>query len=308
MSGRCTSGVASILLGFVACAPTAEPTLEITSGPIVPGAITHVHVSATDESGKIGVGSVQVTSDEGSLVGDGETVTLDAYGTAAVDFSCPSCTERPTIIATWRRNSKPPVTARLGIPFQSATGNGTGGNGFNASPARLLGPTPYLSKADSPFGASIVGFEDLEDSVFDLPGATTNGVVTSTTISSLIDSVDGDDGNPHDGKCVHSAAHRCDSLFFAPGSTGITVTFTAPLPSFAGLVWTDGEGVVTFEAFDGNGAKIGTSGPHALPDGSLDNTTGEDRFFGAASPSGVSRLHVFNTLGGIEVDHIQYGR
>jgi len=307
MLRRCTLPcLGAVVFLFVACTPTAEPTLEITAGSIVPGGTTHVHVTATDESGRIGAGSVKITADDGSLAGDGATVTLDAYGTAAVDFTCPSCAERVTFTAAWTRGSKPAVTASLGVVVLATTGSG--GGGFNPSPARLLGPTPYLSKADSPFGASIIGFEDLEDSVFDLPGATTNGIVTSTLTSSLIDSVDGDDGNPHDGKCVHSAAHKCDSLFFDTGSTGITITFSAPLPTFAGLVWTDGEGVVTFEAFDGNGAKIGTSGPHALPDNSLDNTTAEDRFFGAASPSGVSSLHVSNTMGGIEVDHIQYGR
>lgn len=127
-----------------------------------------------------------------------------------------------------------------------------------------------------------------------------------------IDSVDGDDGNPNDGACLKMSS-PCESLFTGNGQVGITVDFSAApggLPRFAGLVWTDGEGAVSFEARDGRGMLIGTIGPFSgtgFPDATVQNTTGEDRFFGAFSPFGISTIRVSNSQGGTEIDHIQYG-
>ncbi|MBL8917526.1 MAG: hypothetical protein JNJ54_01585 [Myxococcaceae bacterium] len=98
------------------------------------------------------------------------------------------------------------------------------------------------------------------------------------------------------------------------GEGGITIDFRftpGGMPTRAGLVWTDGEGGVSFEAFDAAGQRIGLIGPfsgNGFPDLTVANTTGEDRFFGAVSPTGISRIRVFNSLGGVEIDHVQYGR
>ncbi len=124
--------------------------------------------------------------------------------------------------------------------------------------------------------------------------------------------MDGDDGNPNDGICLKMTV-PCESLFIGDGLTGITVElrytpFGTPL--YAGLVWTDGEGAVSFEAWDGRGMLIGTLGPFSgmgFTDSTVQNTTGEDRFFGAFFPYGISRIRVFNTQGSTEIDHIQYG-
>src|SRR6185436_5684858 len=79
----------------------------------------------------------------------------------------------------------------------------------------------------------------------------------------------------------------------------------------AGVVWTDGEGTISFEAFDNNGASLGTIGPFSeagvVPDASFVGGTAEDRFFGATNTAGISRLFISNTSGGIEVDHLQFG-
>src|SRR5207245_2830779 len=51
----------------------------------------------------------------------------------------------------------------------------------------------------------------------------------------------------------------------------------------------------------------GLQGPFNLGDGVFFDTTAEDRFLGAYNPDGISAIHVLNTSGGIEVDHLQYG-
>ncbi len=74
-----------------------------------------------------------------------------------------------------------------------------------------------------------------------------------------------------------------------------------------GVVWTDGAGTITFEAFDENGVSLGTViGNHA--DGSFLGTIADDRFYGATNSGGISRITISNSSGGIEVDDLQYGR
>jgi len=98
------------------------------------------------------------------------------------------------------------------------------------------------------------------------------------------------------------------SYFSGNGSGGITFTFdpqrTGGLPTEAGMVWTDGGGTVTFEAFDQNGISLGTNGPFSHPDGSIAGTTDEDRFYGVIYAGGISAIKLTNTAGGIEVDHL----
>jgi hypothetical protein len=173
-----------------------------------------------------------------------------------------------------------------------------------AAAASLIGPTPYLSAADSPFvPANFAQFylEDLEDGLVNTTGLTATGsgiCVSNATCfvgSGLIDSV----GNGGDPTVGHS--------LFADGS--ITLTFDAvalgSLPTAAGLVWTDGNNPITFEAFDQNGVSLGTIvGNHA--DGSFTGGTAEDRFYGATNAGGISKLVISNPPG-IEIDHIQYG-
>ena len=95
------------------------------------------------------------------------------------------------------------------------------------------------------------------------------------------------------------------------GAAGITFTFDATvlghLPTQAGIVWTDGAGTTTFEAFGPGGVSLGQIGPVSIADGAITGETAEDRFFGVINAGGISAIHISNTSGGIEVDHLQYG-
>src|SRR5262245_54709371 len=121
--------------------------------------------------------------------------------------------------------------------------------------ATYLGPTAYLSAADSPFNLAAPNFclETFEDGVFDTPGVTGNGSVVNP--GGLCDSVDADDGT------IDGSGTFGHSFFFGDGSTGITFTFdpAAPLglPTEAGMVWTDGAGTISFEAFGPTGTSLG---------------------------------------------------
>lgn len=163
-----------------------------------------------------------------------------------------------------------------------------------------FGPTPYLSSADSPFLGSI-GFqlEDFEDGLLNIPGVTASAG-DPLAPSGLTDSVDGDDGN------IDGFGTSGRSFFFAAGTVGVQFTFNLDvLPQRAGLVWTDGSGTITFEAFDANNVLIATIiGSHS--DGSFGGTTGEDRFYGVEHAAGIASIKIRNSSGGIEVDHLQY--
>lgn len=182
-----------------------------------------------------------------------------------------------------------------------------------ASTTIFYGPTPYLSRADSPFDLSNLGtlffLEDFEDGLLNTPGlSASNGFVRGPSL--LTDSVDGDDGAIDGSSNGHSFLVR-------PGSLGVTFFFDPAVfgqyPTHVGIVSTDGYGQ--------NGAPSNTVefyGPNGEFLGSLDDlvqnfdvdTTDDDRFLGIYHSEGVSRIHVFN-LGtgnsGLEVDHIQYG-
>lgn len=184
-----------------------------------------------------------------------------------------------------------------------------------AAQAVLIGPTggaglsgEYASFADSPFsGGSFSYFhlENFEDHLFNSPGVTASaGGVTSVVFGpSIHDSVDLDDG-------LLDGSGLAGDSFFSGGSTGITFTFNAAvlgsLPNIAGIVWTDGAGITEFEAFDHLGVSLGIISA-SIANGGVSGETNEDRFFGVIQPTGISRIFIKNSSGGIEVDHLQYG-
>lgn len=172
--------------------------------------------------------------------------------------------------------------------------------------AQGVGPSPYLGAGDSPWNPSQFSFfhlENMEDGALNTPGVSASaGSVFAP--SGITDSVDEDDGT------INGSGTLGRSFFAGIGSTGISFIFDASilgaLPTHAGVVWTDGAGTITFEAFDANNVSLGTlSGNHA--DGSFGGTTAEDRFYGWENAAGISRIHIRNSSGGIEVDHLQYG-
>jgi hypothetical protein len=177
-----------------------------------------------------------------------------------------------------------------------------------------LGPTPYLEADDSPFDGLDFDYyhlEDFEDHLLNVPGVTgsAGGVASVVFGPGIHDSVDGDDGS------IDGSGLGGDDYFSSPGSAGVRFDFDESalggLPTHAGVVWTDGEGTVSFQAFDENGALLGTIGPVSeagvFPDGSFNGETGEDRFFGFTNEGGISAILLSNSGGGIELDHLQFG-
>ncbi len=175
--------------------------------------------------------------------------------------------------------------------------------------ADQFGPTPYLQTSDSPFNSFSFDYfhlENFEGHLFNVPGvvASAGGVTSVIFGAGLHDSVDGDDG------VVDGSGLLGDSFLVTVGGS-ISFTFNSSilgaLPTHAGLVWTDGFGTTTFQAFDAGNVLLGTIGPVSIADGSFAGETAEDRFFGFSNSAGISRILISNTNNTMEVDHLQYG-
>jgi uncharacterized repeat protein (TIGR01451 family) len=252
-----------------------------------------------------GASFVSAMSSQGTCSQASGTVTCDLGILAASASATATIVVRPTAAGGSPISNTASVTS-------AAVDPNPGDNSATASTTvnlpMLLGPSPYLSLNDSPFLAGIqagtVALETNEDGRLDVPGVTVNGG-SPIAPSGITDSVDGDDGT------IDGSGAGGRSFFFGAGSTGITFTFSAAalgsLPTQVGIVWTDGGGTTTFEAFDAAGASLGVIGPVAIADGSISGTTGEDRFFGVTHSGGISAIRISNSSGGIEVDHLQYG-
>jgi hypothetical protein len=199
------------------------------------------------------------------------------------------------------------ISLRLGTRFAAAAAIAACASA-SFGQATMVGPSPYLCFADSPFSAGSYSYshlETFEDHLLNVPGLTANrGGVTSVVFGpSIHDSVDCDDG------AIDGSGLMGDSFF--SGFADITFTFDAnvlgSLPTRAGLVWTDGGlgSLVTFEAFDASGNLLGTISA-TNGDSSNNGTTAEDRFHGAIYPEGIGSIRIRNAGGGIEIDHVQY--
>ena len=195
----------------------------------------------------------------------------------------------------------------------------------SAASTTLLGPSPYLQFSDSPF--STVDFsggyfhlEDFEDDLLNTPGLTAVATVGGQIICIQplagcfdqlhVDSVDLDDGLINEfgngitgGGVMTNTTPRnlwtnTDIIF------EFDETVLGNLPTHAGLVWTDGEGVITFEAFDKDGISLGSDSSYSVPNGGpFVGATAEDRFYGVIHDDGIKQLKISKN----EVDHIQYG-
>ena len=177
---------------------------------------------------------------------------------------------------------------------------------LTASAQTFFGPVPYLSVADSPLDKSgSFRLETFEDGLLNVPGVTSS-TAAIVDPGGITDSVDADDGS------IDGSGTGGHSWFYVDGSTGITFTFSVAAlgasPVEAGIVWTDGGSgsTVTFEAFDANGASLGSIVALNQGDGSFSGGTAEDRFFGISYTGGIGSIHIASSFGGIEVDHLQF--
>lgn len=266
------------------------------------------------------------------VVSAGPDVTVDACNASltgtVTDDGKPT---NGTLLITWNKLTGPgivtfasPNSASTGVTFTKAgvyvlrlsAGDGALGASDDVIVTVRASGAPfyyerigYLSQNDSPFknlSSSYFHLENFEDHLLNTPGVTASaGGVTSVVFGPTAhDSVDGDDG------VINGTGLAGDSYFSATGATGIRFTFNAAvlgsLPTHAGIVWTDGAGTTTFEAFDSAGVSMGLFGPFNIADGSNSGTTAEDTFFGVYNRGGISAIKISNTVGGIEIDHLQY--
>jgi len=184
-----------------------------------------------------------------------------------------------------------------------------------ADAATFFAPTPYVSTADIPVGfynsGSPTFLEDFEDGSLDggitgSPALGAGALLGSDFGTSLIDSVDADDGLIN-GLSSDGAGNFGDS-YWTPGA--VRFTFGSPLPTAAGLVWTDGATSgeqVTLEAFGPGLVSLGTFGPFSVGDGNNLGGSAEDRFFGVQDLGGILAISLTSLIGALEVDHVQYG-
>lgn len=126
-----------IVLLVVACsAKMGEPDLIVTVSPntLTGAQLGQVEVVATNADLSVGKGTVHVVSGAGSL-SSGVDVTLDAYGTAHVDFTCDpavdsACSAGENVTATWTPAGLAALTAMAHVTAGHAgTGGGGGGTG-----------------------------------------------------------------------------------------------------------------------------------------------------------------------------------
>ena len=181
-----------------------------------------------------------------------------------------------------------------------------------ALPSRIfdpfVGPTPYLSAADSPWSESEdppahYFLDTIEDASFDdLPGA--SATFSQVVLPSIFtDSVDGDDGLiDGNGNGGHTL------LQLLPGPMQITFDIVdGVLPGAFGFVWTDG-GVglsnVTLQVFDGADMLVSEKTFLSLGDNSSQGTTAEDRFLGVSAQGGIGSVLIWSNRA-FEVDHLQ---
>jgi hypothetical protein len=313
-AARLVNGAESPAESFGLHADNASPTGVVTDG---------LRVWVTDD----GRDEVFVYGTEGALIGrwgldganaDASAATRDPTGASADLWVADRVDGRVFRYdggTGWWEGTKTAADS-----FTLAAGN-TRPEGIADPPPTLLGPTPCLSFADSPFrGSSFSHFylEDAEDGLLDTPGVTAVNNSGGSPIgvyapSATTDSVDGDDG------FINGSGVKGRS--FGPVANdggenhGTTLDFDrdalGSLPTHAGVVWTDGSQTAStqFEAFGSAGESLGVVGRVKIGDSSFSGGTAEDRFFGVVSLAGISKITVRDPggLNTLELDHLQYG-
>lgn len=285
--------------------------LAISAGSLVSAGLLAIacgdedtNPSTPNEAGVIGI---DVGSGTGSDAASDRNVPVDS---ATSDSSAPSDAGSDAADSGADADAADAATCPRGLTF--------------ADGGVMLVPSPYADAIDSPF-CSIAFATYFHRATFEGDSGLPTGVTSAFgspypavgTHASNTDSVDGDDGYPDGSAPDAAAAHPCfgcRSFFNGAGTQGVDFTFDEAalggLPTHAGLVWTDGAGnvTVTFTAYGADGGVIDTQVVTNIGDSSNFGETAEDRFFGAVAPAGIKRLTLKHTSGGLEVDHLQFGR
>lgn len=178
------------------------------------------------------------------------------------------------------------------------------------SSAAIIGPSPYLcfdsasapgcGTADSPFKSKSYSYfhlETFEDGLLNVPGVTAVGGIVYGPAGNG-DSVDADSG-PVDGW-----GYSGRSYFGFGYEFRFDAAVLGQLPTDVGIVVTDGNNV-SVQFFDASNTLLGSG--LFLGDASINGETAEDRFIGWSGTTGVARVRLSVSGGGIEADHLQYG-
>jgi hypothetical protein len=186
--------------------------------------------------------------------------------------------------------------------------------GLHARAAEFIvptaGTTAYRQFSDSPFASvdfssDYFHLETFEDDALNTPGASAAGgsIIGIEDWGSLVDSVDIDDGVLDEAGTTGGLGR---SYFGGTFTFDFDAAVLGKLPTHAGVVWTDGGGPVTIQAFGPGGVELGSATGVAHADGSVTGTTAEDRFYGVVDAGGISRI-ILSAGGAQEADHLQYG-
>jgi hypothetical protein len=174
-----------------------------------------------------------------------------------------------------------------------------------------------VSNAPGCIGAPAVPglvLETFEDGTLNIPGATASGGGAVLAPADQTDSVEGTpiviNGNSTTSGYSYYWTTNSVEFTFDVGQIG-------GLPKYAGIVWTDvgfssdpkgnGFGKVTFAAFDGSGASLGSLTSDVLGNGAFDGAASEDALFFANFAGGIGRIRIgMPDSTDWEVDHLQY--
>jgi hypothetical protein len=201
----------------------------------------------------------------------------------------------------------------------------------------FLGPTPYLSAADSPFpvdGSNPYFYlEDFEDGALNTPGIAQRNLAPIFGEGALgtilapgmgTDSVDADDG-VIDGFGRGGHSMRSNVVFIIdtfPPLISFEVGFEfdqlllGRYPAAFGVVWTDGPQFSSFSMrlTTGLGDTLSTPLTMDVGDADRNGSTLDDFFIGVTHVDGIANVALqgsyvgtLTTSDNIEIDHVQYG-
>jgi hypothetical protein len=219
------------------------------------------------------------------------------------------------------------VARRLAIPLGTAVLALVAHPRWCRAEFTFIGPTPYLSAADSPFPLSNPTFhlEDFEDDPGCVPGPGSfcgGGKIDAPGVRVIYGStghgvsVDADDG-VIDGSGADGASATAVPVFFTPEATfyAFQIEFDVNelgfYPTAVGIVLTDGAGFLSgLTVYD----TLGNEGNFNTWDLNLNPaTTSDDRFIGVTNPNGITGLLFGKTIFDAQpsnaprLDHLQYG-